>query len=365
MTAVAKPPLLPGLQYYRAAAALLVVFYHAAGVFGPGGYYPGASWEAGLMFGHAGVELFFVLSGFIICQVHWGRIGRAGELPSYIRKRLVRIYPPVMLAVLVWGAVRWAGHKPLTGIQWLNSLTLLPFTFDFAPPVIWTLSAEMAFYAVFLTAFINRRLFLMLLVLWGISGFALSQFTDFAHQDVLSPLLGVVLGSAYTFLFALGAAVFLINRRIGPLKPGVAIALAVIGLLFFVIAAWLDVRLLYSGLTGFRLEIAARWLTPLFGIAGALWVLVLANTGFGLGGRAHRILFFLGNASYAIYLWHLLGQRLLAYAIGRLGLASVELRTIAILLLVAVGVGLGSLVYVAIEKPILRRLNGWFVQRGL
>lgn len=357
-----RPPLLPGLQYYRAFAAMLVVFYHAAGVFGPGGYYPQGSWESGLMFGHCGVELFFVLSGFIVCQVHWDRLDRPGELGSYVRKRLVRIYPPAILAVLVFAAFRTVGHKPLSGLEWANSLILFPFSFDFAPPVVWTLAFEMLFYAIFLVAFVNRRLFLLCLAAWGISGYVLCVFTDYPHIGMVHPLLG----SAYTFLFGLGAAVFLINRRIGTLSRGPALALALVALGIFAIGAWLDVRVQFSGLArGPELEIAARRITPLFGIAGAIWILVLANTGFGLRGVAHRIFFFLGNASYAIYLWHLLAQRVLSYALGRLGLADTDMRAIAILLLVVWGAALGSLVYAMIEKPMLRRMNGWFARRGL
>jgi peptidoglycan/LPS O-acetylase OafA/YrhL len=356
-----RAPLLPGLQYYRAGAALLVVLYHAALAFGPGGYYPAGSWERVFLFGHSGVELFFVLSGFIICRVHWDRLERPGELPSYGRKRLVRIYPPVLLAVLTWAAVRWAGHKPLSTMEWLNSLTLFPFTFEFAPPVVWTLAFEMAFYALFLVAFLNRRLFLWCLAAWGISGYLLCQLTEVAHQNLINPLFG----SAYVILFGFGALTFLVSRRAGPIGRGRGIAMALAGLAIFLVAAWLDVRLQLSDLKGVALEIAQRWLTPLFGVAAAIWILVIANTGFALRGVAHRTLFFLGNASYAIYLWHLLGQRILSYALGRAGLAGVGARPIAIMLLVATGIALGSIVYVLIEKPLLKRLNSWFAARGL
>lgn len=357
----ARARLLPGLQYYRAGAALLVVFYHAAGVFGPTGYYPARSWERVFMFGHSGVELFFVLSGFIICQVHWDRLGRPGELPSYIRKRLVRIYPPVFLTVLTWAAFRWAGHKPLSPMEWLNSLTLFPFSFEFAPPVVWTLAFEMAFYALFLLAFINRKLFLACLAAWGISGYLLCEFTDVAHQDKINALFG----SAYVFLFGFGALVFLISRRIGPIGRVQGIALAGLGLAIFALAAWLDLRVQFSDLHGLALETASRRLTPLFGLAGAIWILVIAKTGATLPGASHKILFFLGNASYSIYLWHLLGQRLLSYAFGQVGLAGIGTRPIAILLLVSTGIALGSLVYALIEKPVLKRMNSWFAARGL
>jgi peptidoglycan/LPS O-acetylase OafA/YrhL len=74
---------------------------------------------------------------------------------------------------------------------------------------------------------------------------------------------------------------------------------------------------------------------------------------------------FLGNASFAIYLWHLLGQRILSYGLGRAGLAGIGVRPIAILLLVATGIALGALVYALIEKPMLKRMSAWFAGHGL
>lgn len=355
----ARAPLLPGLQYYRAVAAVLVVLFHAAGVFGPTGYYPARSWEAVFLFGHSGVELFFVLSGFIICRVHWDRLGRAGELRSYIRKRLVRIYPPVFLVVITWALVRAAGHMPLSRMEWLNSLTLFPFTFEFAPPVVWTLAFEMAFYVSFLIAFFNRKLFLFVLAVWGVSGYVLCEFTAIGHEGKINTLFG----SAYVFLFGLGALVFLVSRRLGPIARHRAVVLAVLALAIFVVSAWLDVRAQLSGLEGVQLEIVERRLTPLFGIAGGFWILAITNGGFTLHGVADKILSFLGDASYAIYLWHLLAQRILSYALGRAGLASIDTRPAAILLLVAAGIALGSVVYVLVERPMLRRLNAWFAVR--
>src|SRR3569623_1085095 len=119
---------LPGLQYYREAAAAKVVHYHAGGAFGPTGYNPDRSWERAFLFGLAGVELFFVLSGFIICHIHWDRIARKGEVSSYIKKRLIRIYPPVFLVVMAWAAIRWAAHDPVKPAEWLDSLTLYSFS---------------------------------------------------------------------------------------------------------------------------------------------------------------------------------------------------------------------------------------------
>src|SRR5580692_2096905 len=82
-----------GIQLARGAAAVLVVLYHAGrGLALP--QYLGHVPLGGLFnFGHAGIDFFFVLSGFIIFTVHHGDIGRPSALPRYVWRRLARIYP--------------------------------------------------------------------------------------------------------------------------------------------------------------------------------------------------------------------------------------------------------------------------------
>ena len=80
---------LPGIQILRAAAALMVVVWHVGGI-AKNFEDIDATPPPFLMFGYAGVDLFFVLSGYIICRVcssrefHW---------KDFVRKRFLRIYP--------------------------------------------------------------------------------------------------------------------------------------------------------------------------------------------------------------------------------------------------------------------------------
>lgn len=344
---------LPALQYFRAVAAILVVLYHAACVFGPNAYQPIRSWETGLMFGHAGVELFFVLSGFIICWIHYDRIGAAGEVPSYIRKRLIRIYPPVALVVVAWAVLRFAAGTPMQPIEYLVSFTLIPFEFVYAPPALWTLTHEMAFYALFLLAFIRRWLFIAVLLAWGVAGYVLTMVPGLSAARGAIPLVG----SAYAFLFSLGVAAFFIVRTRPAIPAWGRIALALIGLAIFAWAATRDVALQFGTVAPADFERASRALTPLFGIAATIWVVVLADPAIRFQGRLHAALMLLGNASYAIYLWHEIPQRVLGRLIGSIGLAGPDLRWAAIGLIVGSGIVLGVLVHLFVEKPMLRWIN--------
>ncbi len=356
----ARAATLPALQYFRAVAAILVVLYHAACVFGPGGYQPVRAWEAMFLFGHAGVELFFVLSGFIICWIHYDRIGAAGEVPGYIRKRLVRIYPPVALVVIAWAALSFAAGMPMRPIEYLVSLTLIPFDFAYAPPALWTLTHEMAFYALFLLAFIRRWLFIAALLAWGVTGYALVMVPGLAEGRTIPPLVG----SAYAFLFTFGVVAFLIVRARPAIPAWGRVALGLIGLAIFAWAASRDVALQLGQVAPESAERAARALTPWFGIAATIWVVILADPAIRLKGRAHGLMMLLGNASYAIYLWHEIPQRVLGRLIGSVGLAGPEMRVVAIGLIVVSGVVLGVLVYQFVERPLLRRINAMLDARA-
>ena len=351
---------IPGLQYYRGVAASLVVLYHAACMFGPTGYAPVQSWEIVFLFGHAGVELFFVLSGFIICWIHLNRLEIPGEMASYIRKRLVRIYPPVLLVVGAWAALRLASGDAMRPEEYLVSLTLLPFNPYYAPPALWTLTHEMAFYTLFLVAFWRREAFFALVLIWGVSGFAFHQLTLFPHQGSLNALLG----SPYAFLFGLGVIACLIVRQRPAPTRWVKILLALLGLALFVWASFADVHLQLAGGDAITTRRAARCLTPLFGLAGFLWIIVLADSRTRLRGMTHRTLMLLGNASFAIYLWHELPQRAFAHYLVASGLGLVQYRFWAIAIVSLSGVSLGIMVYWFVERPLLRWLNQVLGRRG-
>lgn len=76
------------------------------------------------------------------------------------------------------------------------------------PPALWTLTHEMAFYALFLLAFIHRWLFIAALLAWGVAGYVLTMVPGLSEARAAIPLVG----SAYAFLFSLGVLAFFIVR---------------------------------------------------------------------------------------------------------------------------------------------------------
>lgn len=121
--------------------------------------------------GYLGVDFFFVLSGFIILQVH-GRDSRTfAAARSYVRKRATRIYVPYLpIGVAMVLLYRLAPHISAAPRDWslLTSLTLLPTGKPPALSVAWTLVHEVTFYAIFLLFYATRR-FGWIMAGWGVA----------------------------------------------------------------------------------------------------------------------------------------------------------------------------------------------------
>lgn len=81
------------IQVGRGIAAMMVVLFHLGGAMSAEKYFGDLTYIRLFRFGSAGVEFFFVLSGFIIMYAHQKDIGRPDALAYYARRRAVRIYP--------------------------------------------------------------------------------------------------------------------------------------------------------------------------------------------------------------------------------------------------------------------------------
>ncbi len=140
----------PGLQVLRGLAALMIVFLHlgvAEARYGSDGY----QFLEGFRVGAAGVDIFFVISGFVMMLVVQNKNPRP---VLFLKNRLSRIYPNYwiyfLIVVLVW-MIRpgWVNSSMSGTPDFLSSFLLFPSA---GPPVVsvaWTLEFEIFFYLVF------------------------------------------------------------------------------------------------------------------------------------------------------------------------------------------------------------------------
>ncbi|MCX5207298.1 acyltransferase [Streptomyces sp. NBC_00237] len=145
------------LDGLRLVAALMVVAFHFVGfdnwplpVWGGSTsvVFPRAHPVAS--YGWLGVQLFFLISGFVICMSCWGRTVR-----EFAVSRVVRLFPAYWFAVLVTAGVllvaQGAVRTGITPSRILSNLTMFqaPMGARNVAPVYWTLWAEMRFYLLF------------------------------------------------------------------------------------------------------------------------------------------------------------------------------------------------------------------------
>jgi exopolysaccharide production protein ExoZ len=276
----------------RAVAALAVMIAHAhqsALVIGIGDYVPD------FPIGAAGVDLFFVISGFVMVVASAELFGERGAPPYFFLRRLARIVPLYWLLtgtfVLILFAGRHHSSTYLSASEILTSLFFIPHSLPngAVSPVYglgWTLNYEMMFYVLFSAAlFMRARLAVSLL-------------------SIAMLYLAYVL-PRYSF----GVPVsFWANPIIVEFVFGMIIGLA--RLEGFRMPVWLARTFVAMAFGWFALSAATFWLgfarEFFWGLAAAAMVAGagLCRTDMRSRNGIARSLILVGDASYALYLVH-------------------------------------------------------------
>jgi len=211
-----RAPRLAVLDGLRLVAALMVALYHYTAFTPYGKTIWGVEPETSFPFLHRlttygwmGVELFFLISGFVICMSSWGR-----SLGGFFRSRITRLYPAYWPAVLITTAAAVIypdvrHHLPLADV--LTNLTMLnaPLNVTHVDGVYWSLWAEARFYLLFAVVLLWRGgLDLRRATLFGYGWLVAAVITVAANQ----PVLKVILQPEYAPLFVGGMAFYLIHR---------------------------------------------------------------------------------------------------------------------------------------------------------
>jgi len=165
----ASPNKLESIQALRAVAALYVFLFHTKAPLPLWSPESAAAWMDFVRHGFMGVDLFFVISGFIMAWV-CVLSGKSKDGPlAFSAKRFFRIAPPYWIATVV--VLYVLGQKTVhDDLQ--TSLLFMPLDFEPAPfygyavhGVGWTLNYEMLFYALFAGSLLFGRFALIAVVL--------------------------------------------------------------------------------------------------------------------------------------------------------------------------------------------------------
>jgi peptidoglycan/LPS O-acetylase OafA/YrhL len=211
------------LDGLRLLAATMVVFYHYVGVpnakIGNTGRRDVLAWgtSAPNIFPHAlnqlasygwtGVELFFMISGFVICMSGWGR-----RPADFFISRAVRLVPAYWAATLLTAAVLMIFPRLTSGARpsvVLTNLTMVQSAYGVPNlvPAYWTLFVELTFYLLFgLVAIggITYRRMVTFCVVWSVA----SLIAAGSHHELLNNFIN----PPYSPFFVAGIAFFLIHK---------------------------------------------------------------------------------------------------------------------------------------------------------
>ncbi|MCU4181030.1 acyltransferase [Bosea sp. BH3] len=339
------------MQVLRALAAFMVAIHHVQ---------PDAAVVAqrfGLSFTRndllpwmAGVDIFFVVSGFIMVHASQELFGREGASVAFLKRRLARIVPLYwamttlfLLVALFIPAVLNSGAPSLAQI--LASYLFWPVlsTQGLAQPVYslgWTLNYEMLFYVLFAAG-------LALPARWTLPAITAVLVLMVAAGTLAGPLpLPFGFWSEPIVLeFAAGMGIAVLRRKGLRLHGALRVAVAVAGVGVLLAAAHLP------GADG-------PWSSVLW--RGGAAVLLMLAAACGREGivapRPVRALAVVGDASYALYLVHPFVIRGMREVALRIGLASPALY---IVLALAGAVLAALLVYRFFEKPATRLVRRW------
>lgn len=331
---------LASLQAGRGLAAFYVLLFHAEVILRLS--FPEAA-QAPVFFagGHAGVQFFFVLSGFIMGHIHRNDLGRAGAFQPYLVARFIRIYPPFwcVLAALVAMQIVMGRLEPVlqgNPLAWVQALLLFPF--EGAPPLTaaWTLSHEILFYLMFGLCILLGRAGMLVFAVWMLAclgSFVLSDASAFPLSFLVSTnnlLFGIGLLAA--FLFGTGSI------------AGNRLVLAVGGV-FFLLTTFLGDA------------VPEKWQIILYGLASGLVIHGAANLELRQSLTVPPLLERLGDASYSIYLAHGPAMAFVAILLARVEVARAWPPVLQTLILVIVGLIVGIAFHLIAERPLLDRLR--------
>lgn len=285
-----------------------------------------------------GVDYFFVLSGFLMMNLHRSDFGNVALFPRYALKRILRIYPMYWLALglsAVLVALSTTSQFPdlLNGIKQI--LLITPEKTENADPrilgVSWTLEIEIFFYACF-----------GLLILSGLT------------FRVMFYVLGAVMAGLYAPMLLLFFAGFAASYCLQKTEQGLPKQLVFTIPVFCVLIVFALKHMVHDKLMLILME------------SIPLAVTIYALACYDKLSNPHRIpsLFItLGKSSYSIYLFHI-PVGLVAYAVAlKLNVSSIVPGWGIVIALTLITGFVGILIANSVELPLNRKLQSWVKNR--
>ena len=356
-----------GIQALRFVAAMLVVLAHSTAMVNERMHLDMFKWRAGW----SGVDIFFVISGFVMAISSRTLLQRANGWKIFITRRLIRIVPLYWVATTLKLATiialpALALDSPLELWNTIASYLFIP-TFDdtslLAAPLLkvgWTLNYEMFFYAIFtLALFLGKSPLKFTAAIFAIA-VAVNLFSTpkfpYAY-GFLEPIL---------MEFVMGMLVAKLCMRVNNINAGVNTGLNIgaknfidkllqyisttkAGAIIGAVAVVISFAIMFN-----CAEQPMWWRWAYWGIPSMVIVLVVALAEPALRKVMPKILATLGDSSYSLYLFHTFTVPLLGTLMLKLKLAQ-PTRALAACIVISPLVCLA--IYAWFELPMTTRLK--------
>lgn len=303
------------------------------------------------------VDFFFILSGFVLAHVYGERLARGMPLLSFMRARVVRLYPLYLAAVLISFAmsviVALKGWEPYALWQVFTSLVfalvLVP-----CPPALslwpnapfplvgpsWTLFFELAINAVYglVGRFLTPGLCIGFMII-GASGLSVAAINNW---DVGGHAWSNILGGLMRVTFGFFAGVWLYKMRDRWKAPA--------------LPAWAAFAVLFAALA----MPAPASLRPYWDLAATLFVfppLVAMSANARVGGAQLKACAFVGMVSYGVYILHVPLFAWVRLALQHFGLFDQMPGVALVALMALVAVSVTAVLHVVYDVPVRRFLS--------
>ena len=340
------------IQFLRGFAALAVVVHHTGG-YVKRYFEPTLLFEDKFSIGFAGVDLFFVISGFIIHFTSKNYLNNPSKLKEYLKKRFIRVYPiywiiTTILFISSWLIVEILDKNifsigyPNTLIAYIQTYLLLPLHFAINP-VTWTLSYELFFYLCFAILIISKRLWIIPALILAVSFYNI--FIDVPEVVEVKLNYFNFIFSGYNFEFMFGFLIYPLYEKI-KLSNIISVILLIISISIIALFGY-DIG---------DYDSYKRVLT--FGLPSGLTLLSLLNLENNNAISFPKITLTLGDASYALYLIHFPMMLLMNKIPQILGYNFSAIQEVWYSYFIIISMVISSIyVHKWIEMPVAKKLN--------
>jgi exopolysaccharide production protein ExoZ len=354
----ASDSVIKNLQILRFLAASLVLFEHAQYESTTRPFIDNSHYKAiDFFFWPGGVDIFFVISGFIMYTIGSQKFGKPGASADFMLRRIIRVVPSywifttlmILAAALLSGSVDKGSMSP-SDIAF--SYLFIPYVNAYGAyyPVLslgWTLNYEMLFYVLFAIALCFDLRKGMVFVVACLTVLGVGGMTGLVKVPVLAFWFNSIV---LEFVFGIGLA--WIYQKGWRLSTPAGIGLFLAGVLAVILGK-------HNQLDITALDYRAAWLgLPALMMCAGLVMIERP----GAGNPVIRALVFGGNISFALYLSHPFAINIVGLAFKKTGLDTPALFIATAMIAALCG---AAAFYLLVEKPVTTILNGYLRKKAV